>query len=155
MTWEIDRRRAVPPARPAPRPREALEARLVASVPDGHWETMVGSYSDLVTRLMAGSKRREFGPIGKIQPMGGRTFQVRVWRIRAPRPRWTKPAIIAGSVLATLAAIAGLGVWLFSMTTDALTGRGDAVLAGLALVALGGLAWVFRRPVVEVIVKVK
>lgn len=136
-------------------PVEVRNARLVRRYPDGRWETMVDTYSNLVSRITAGSRRGEYGHVEPIQPWDGRRFSVNVWRIKNEPPRWRRPAIIAASVLAGLGSIAGLGVWAVNATTDALAGKGDAVIAAGVLIGLGALALVFRRPLVEVIVRVK
>lgn len=138
---------------------EPLNARLVATHPSGRWETMVGTRSDLITRLMRGSKRGEYGRVGEIGSLGGGLWSVDVWRIREEPPRWRRPVIIAGSVLAALGVLAGLGWWAVSATVSAASsataGHGDAILAGLVLLGAGALILVFRRPIVEVIVRVK
>jgi hypothetical protein len=135
--------------------RRVLHARLVERHPRGWWETMVDTRSNLLTRIMRGARRREYAHVGPIQAIGPATWRVEVFRVRDEVPRWCKPAIIAGSVLIALAAIAGLGVWALHATTDALAGKGDAVLAGGVVLAIGALVLAFRRPIVEVIVRVR
>lgn len=156
---DMERRRpVVPPLPMLPgfAERKAEQLHLIARHPDGRWETMVGTRSDLNTRIMRGARRREFGYVGPVASLDGhRLWRVEVWRIRDEIPRWRKPAIIAGSVLIVLAAVTGLGVWLFHSTTRALAGHGDMILAGGAVVVVGALALAFRRPIVEVIVKVR
>jgi hypothetical protein len=114
--------------------RRALHARLVERHPHGWWETMVDTRSNLLTRVMRGARRREYAHVGEIQAIGPATWRVEVFRVRNEVP---------------------LGVWALHATTDALAGKGDAVLAGGVVLAIGALVLAFRRPIVEVIVRVR
>ena len=136
-------------------PVAVRNARLVRRYPSGRWETMVDSRSNLNTRILRGSRRGEYGYVGGYEPWDGLLWSVSVWRIKEEPPRWRKPAIIAGSVLAVLAGIAGLGLWAVNATTSALAGKGDAVIAAGVFIGIGVLALMFRRPIVEVIVRVR
>lgn len=134
-----------------PRPH-IIETR---PVPQGREEVMVDTRTRLYSRLRAGQRRREYAAVGRVVAMGAGLYQVRVRRVRAETPRWARPAIIAGCVLIALAGIGALGVWAFAATTSALAGKGSAIVAGVLALVAGALLLALRRPVVEVLVRVR
>jgi hypothetical protein len=159
--WEVERRsaREVQYAPHYREPREILNARLVNKYPSGHWETMMGSRSDLITRLTRGAKRGEYGRVEDLKQFSPGMWTVEVYRLRPEPPAWRRPAIIAAGVLAALGGLFGLG-WMalsamFGAAGSVLAGKGDAVLVGFIVIVVGALALAFRRPIVEVIVRVK
>jgi hypothetical protein len=143
---EIQRRRP----RPHRRPAQVIDAR---PIPHERWETIVGSRVQVMSQLRRGAARREYARVGEFRQIGRYDWAVDVLRRRDPVPRWARPALIAGAVLATLAAFAGLGVWLFTSIGDALAGKGTAVFVGLGLLGLGTVMYAVRRPVAEVTVR--
>lgn len=86
-----------------------------------------------------------------------RQWEIRVRRVKEPRPRWVKPVIITGCVLAALSALVLAGMWVVS-TLAAIPG---VVLLGLILllfvgaVAMGGKPGARRATQVDVDVRVR
>jgi hypothetical protein len=86
-----------------------------------------------------------------------RQWEIRVRRVKEPRPRWVKPVIWTGGVLAALTALVLAGVWVVS-TLAAIPG---VVLLGLVLllfvgaVAMGGKPGARRATQVDVDVRVR
>jgi hypothetical protein len=137
-----------------PRPRRPAQIIDVTPIPRERWEAIIGTRSEVTTALRRGARRREFARVGELFRRLDGLYQVDVLRRRDPAPRWARPALIAGCVLAVLAAFAGLGVWLFVSIGDALAGKGSAVFVGLGLLGLGALCYAVRRPVVEVTTRI-
>jgi hypothetical protein len=139
-----------------PRPRHPQRpAQIIDAtpIPRERWEAIIGTRSEVTIALRRGARRREFARVGELYRRLDGLYQVDVLRRRDPAPRWARPALIAGGVLAVLAAFAGLGVWLFTSIGDALAGKGTAVFVGLGLLGLGGIMYAMRRPVAEVTVR--
>jgi hypothetical protein len=139
----------------APRTYRSAQVIDATPIPLEQWETIVGFRESVLTVLRRGARRREYARVGELFQRRDGLWQVDVLRVRPPAPRWVRPAIIAGSVLATLAMLALLGVWAFAALGDALAGAPAAfwVGGGIVLTGIGLLA--FRRPVTEVIVRVR
>jgi hypothetical protein len=140
-----------------PRPRHTYRPAQIVDVtpiPRERWEAIIGTRQEVSTALRRGARRREFARCGQLFRRLDGLYQVDVLRRRDPQPRWAYPALIAGAVLAVLAAFAGLGVWLFVSIGDALAGKGTAVFVGLGLLGLGALMYAVRRPVVEVTTRI-
>jgi hypothetical protein len=145
---EVQRRRP----RPHRRSAQIIDAR---PIPRERWEAIIGTRSEVLTILRRGQRRREFARVGQLHRIGPDMWRVNVQRIRSAPPRWARPTIIAGCVLAGLSAFATLGVLAFLAIGDALAGRGTAVMVGVGILGFGLLAFAFRRPVVEVMVRVR
>jgi hypothetical protein len=150
MSNEVQRHRA--PQRTY-RSAQVIDAK---PIPRERWETIIGdSRARVLSEVHRGIRRGEYAQCRNVRQYDTGTCMADVLRVRPPVPRWVRPAIIAGCVLATLSALGLVAVWALSAIGDALAGKWSSILVGAAIGMIGIALFRFRRPVTEVIVRVR
>jgi hypothetical protein len=125
-------------------------------IPRERWETVIGdSRARVLSEVRRGIRRGEYARCRNVRQYGHGAWMADVLRVRPPAPRWVRPAVIAGCVLAALSALGLVVVWVLSAIGDALAGASAAFWVGGGIVAVGIVLLAFRRPVTEVIVRVR
>lgn len=112
------------------------------SLPPGH-SRLEGERHAVVKELRRGIKRRELRPITPLYMNNDSSVVVIVERLKAPAPRWRKPAIIASVATATLTGVAWAGYLIAAVTASIVESSGPVILG---FVLLGGLVLVLARP---------
>lgn len=159
VSMEIDRRRP-PGALYAKSAATVVKRRPAAPARRPERERMTAPYVRRYTLLEEAKRRERAGKVRLLQAQPVWSHERNQWEILVERlvpvaPRWRKPVVVAGSILATLGALFGLGWWALS-TLAAIPGAlaiGAAAVLFFLWVLIGGRR-AGARGVTEVFVSV-